>query len=372
MSRRGNSEGSIRKRPDGRWEARISVNGKQRSIYGTTREETARKMRAKQRTVEQGIPLSDERLTVGQFLANWLDTYARPSVRPSTYSSYESYIRTHLVPSLGRHRLAKLGPDHVQAMMNEKLATGLSPRTVLHIRAILRRALGQAVKWGLVTRNAATLVDPPKVSRYKVQPLSPEQATKILAAVKGHRLQALFTVTLSVGLRQGEALGLTWGDIDWSAGTLRVHAALQRINGSLQLVQPKSERSRRTIPLPAKSLDALRQHRTRQDQERLHAGSDWNDGNFVFATAAGMPLDGPSVTRLFQRLLKAAELPPHRFHDLRHDCATLLLAQGVPMRVVMETLGHSQMSLTADTYSHVLPVMQRDAADRMDKILPGN
>jgi len=371
MSRRGNNEGTVRKRPDGRWEARFSVDGRQRSTYARTRAEVVNKMRQAQRQADSGIPLSDERLTVGQFLASWLETYVRPSVRPSTYDSYEQHVRMHLTPTLGRLRLAKLSPAHVQAMMNAKLAAGLSPRTVLHIRSTLRRSLGQAVKWGLVPRNVATLVDPPKVTRYKVEALSAERATQIFAAVKGHRLEALFTVTLSIGLRQGEALALKWDDVNWTAAELKVHRALQRINGELTLIQPKSERSRRTIPLPSKTVEALRQHRARQGRERLLAGTDWKDEGFVFSTSVGTPMDGSNVTRIFQRLLKDAGLPPHRFHDLRHDCATLLLAQGVPMRVVMETLGHSQMSLTADTYSHVLPAMQRVAADRMDDILPG-
>lgn len=372
MIRRGNAEGTVRLRSDGRWEGRFSVDGKQRSTYAKTRAEVVRKMRQAQLQVDRGIPLADERLMVDAFLTNWLETYVKPSVRHSTYASYESHVRTHLSPSLGRLRLAKLGPQHVQEMMNDLLANGLSPRTVLHIRSTLRRSLNQAVKWGLVSRNVAALVDPPSVTRYKVKPLSPAEATEILAAVKGHRLETLFTVALSVGLRQGEALGLHWDNIDWVTGTLQVQNALQRINGTLQLVVPKSERSRRTIPVPAKALESLLQHRARQEEERLQAGSTWQDLGLVFTTVLGGGLDGPSVTRTFQRLLKDAGLPSHRFHDLRHDCATLLLAQGIPMRVVMETLGHSQMSLTADTYSHVLPAMQRDAADRMNEILPNN
>lgn len=369
VAKRANNEGSIRQRPDGLWEARVTVNGKQRSLYGKTRADVSRKMREALRDTEHGIPLADERVTVSQYLSQWLETSVKPAVRPSTYQSYEMHVRVHLSPALGRTRLSQLTPQHVQDMMNRLLESGRSPMTVLHIRATLRKALGQAVKWGMIQRNVASLVDPPKATRYRVEALSPEDAGKILAAVKGHRLEALFTVALAVGLRQGEALGLRWEDVDVEAAHLRVHQALQRINGTLQLVEPKSARSRRTIPLPGVAVSALRGHRALQHRERLAAGDTWTDSGLVFTTESGSPLDGPTVTRVLQRLLQAAGLPRHRFHDLRHDCATLLLAQGVPMRVVMETLGHSQISLTANTYSHVAPLLQRDAADRMNDLL---
>jgi integrase len=254
-------------------------------------------------------------------------------------------------------------------MMNAKLEEGLSPQTVRHIRATLRRALGQAMKWGLVSRNVATLVDPPKVSRKKVEALTPERAGEILEAVKGHRLESLYIVAMAVGVRQGEALGLHWKDIDFERGQLSVRRALQRIDGELRLVEPKSQQAKRTITLPEVALMALRAQRAQQNRERLAAGAEWQDSGFVFSTSVGTPLDGPNVTRTFQRLLKDAGLPPHRFHDLRHDCATLLLSQGVPLRVVKEMLGHSQISLTADTYAHVVPALQKDAADRMDQAL---
>lgn len=371
MAKRANNEGSMRQRRDGLWEARVTVNGKQRSLYGKTRAEVSRKMREALRDTEHGLPLADERVTVSQYLSRWLETSVKPSVRPSTYQSYEMHVRVHLSPALGRTRLSHLTPHHVQDMMNRLLETGRSPMTVLHIRATLRKALGQAVKWGMIQRNVATLVDPPKASRYHVEALSPEDAGKILAAVKGHRLEALFTVALAVGLRQGEALGVRWEDLDLENAQLRVQQALQRVNGTLQLVEPKSARSRRTIPLPGVAVASLRGHRALQHRERLAAGDSWTDSGLVFTTESGSPLDGPTVTRVLQRLLQAACLPRHRFHDLRHDCATLLLAQGVSMRVVMETLGHSQISLTANTYSHVVPALQRDAADKMNQVLKG-
>ena len=274
-----------------------------------------------------------------------------------------------LVPALGRLPLQKLAPQHVQAFLNEKLASHLSPRTVQYLRAVLRRALGQAVKWGLVPRNVATLVDPPHVSRPLIEPLTPEEARVLLAAAKGDRLEALFTVAMAVGLRRGEALGLRWPDVDLERGELRVQRALQRIDGKLELVEPKSAMSRRAIRLPQVVIEALRTHRVRQLEERLRGGSQWREQGFVFTTSVGTPLDHGTVIRRFHSILEKAGLRRQRFHDLRHCCATLLLVQGVHPRVVMEILGHSKVSVTLDTYSHVLPVLHGDAAERMDAVL---
>jgi len=368
MPRRGNHEGTVRLRADGRWEGRFSVNGRQRSLYAKTRVEVTRKMRAAQRDAEQGIPLSDERLTVERYLLQWLETAARPSVRISTYESYSSHVYQHLIPALGRIRLAKLEPQHVQALMNAKLETGLSANTVLRIRATLRRSLNQAMKWGLVSRNVATLVTPPKIEKFKVEPITPEEAAAIAAAVSQHRLSALFTLMLSAGLRLGEALGLGWQDVNLDTASLTVRRSLQRIQGEFRFVEPKSDSSRRTIPIPAFVVSGLKLHRAAQARERLQAGDAWEDSGLIFCTEKGRPLDASNVNHTFRRLSDAAGLRRMRLHDLRHGCASLLLAKGVSPRVVMETLGHSQISLTMNTYAHVIPALLREAADRMDEI----
>jgi integrase len=231
--------------------------------------------------------------------------------------------------------------------------------------------LTQAERWGLVTRNVAKLTEPPRVPDRRVLPLSPEQVRVFLRAIEGDRLEALYLIAIGVGLRQGEILGLSWQDIDLESGTITVRNALQRVDGKLRLVEPKSMTSRRVVPAPRIVLDALRAHRTRQLEARLLAGSRWHDDprDLVFTTTVGTPMDGIAVTRRFQVLLAEAGLPRQRFHDLRHACASLLLAQGVPARVVMETLGHSQIGLTLNTYSHVIPALGREAADRMDDML---
>jgi integrase len=277
-------------------------------------------------------------------------------------------VRRHVVPALGRHQLAQLSPQDVQGYMKAKQAAGLSARTVLYHRAVLRRALGQALKWGVAARNVATLVDPPRVERHEVEPLDVEQANTFLNSVRGHRLEALFTVALALGLRQGEALGLRWEDVDLDRAVLHVRKQVQRIEGKLTLVEPKTAKSRRSVALPTFAVDALRAHKVRQLEERLLAGNRWQDWGLVFPSATGTPMDASNLIGQYHRLLERAGLPRRRFHDLRHTCATLLLIQGEDLRVVMEVLGHSQISLTANTYQHVAQSLKRGAADRMQAL----
>jgi len=377
VSRRGQNEGSIHRRTDGRWVAAVTVGwrrGRQQRkyFYGRTRREVQDKLKVALRDQQLGLPVAPERQTVAQFLARWLEHSVKPSVRYSTHASYARLCKKHITPWLGRLELAKLRPQHIQEFMNAKSRDGLSPRTVQYLRAILRRALGQALKWGLVQRNAATLVDPPKVERPQVEPLTPAEARRFLDAVKDHRLEALYSVALALGLRLGEALGLRWQDVDFDRGTLTIRYALQRIEGKLRLVEPKTARSRRTIPLPDSTLKSLRAHQERQAQDRALAGTRWQERGFVFASTIGTPLDGRNVTRHFQDTLELLGLPRKRFHDLRHTCASFLLAQGVSARTVMEILGHSQITLTLDTYSHVAPSLLSEAASRMDTLLSGS
>jgi len=372
MARRGNGEGSIIRRSDGRWCAALSLEGGRRKfIYGRTRHDVAESMAAALRDREHGMLLTSRPQTFGQFLARWLEDSVRPTVRPKTYTSYSQLVRVHIEPALGAVPLAKLDPLRVQRFLNDKLQEGrISARTVQYLHAVLRAALGQAMKWRLVQVNVATLVDPPRVERPEVPSVSPADARTLLDATHGDRLEALYTLALAVGLRQGEALGLHWQDVDLEGGILRVRVALQRLDGrGLICVEPKTFRSRRSVALPPQVVESLRMHKSRQAQERLLAGARWQDTGLVFTTLAGGPLEGSSITHRFQKLLQRAGLPRLRFHDLRHACASLLLAQGVHPRVVMETLGHSQISLTMNTYSHVIPALQRDAAERMDALL---
>jgi integrase len=370
--KRGAGEGSPRLRSDGRWEIRFSADGTSRSVYGKTEAEARKKHRAAIRDLEDGLALAAGNQTVAQFLTHWLEDVARPRVRASSYRHYEQMLRLHVVPGLGRIPLTKLTPAQVQRLLNEKSKAGLAPRTVGHIRAVLRDALNQACRWGLVTRNAAALATPPRLPKSYVRPLSAEQARAFLAFSKDDRLGPLFAVALSTGLRQGELLGLAWEDVDFERSTIRVRRALQRVEGKPTFVEPKSESGRRTITVPAAAMAAFRTQRSRQREQRLAAGDRWQEWGLVFSSSKGTPLDGPNVNHHLHKILKEAGLPKQRFHDLRHGCASLLLAAGVPARTIMGILGHSQISLTMNTYAHLSPSLEQEAADALDRVLAGS
>lgn len=265
------------------------------------------------------------------------------------------------MPTLGRYRLDRLQPEHVEAWRDKLLAEGLAPSTVVQCQRVLSRALKVAMQRGRVARNVCALVDTPSIQRDEVQPLTADEARRVLVAASRQRNSPRWSVALALGLRQGEALGLPWNAIDLDAGTLAVRQALQRQTGKgLVIVRPKSRAGRRVISLPGPLVDALRAHRAAQAEERLAAGSLWrNEHGLVFIQLTGRPVDPSRDYQDWQQLLVAAGVRKPRLHDARHTAASLLLAQGVPARVVMEMLGHSQITLTLGTYSHVAPELQQ-------------
>lgn len=334
MAKRGKKEGSIYQDSEGRWRAAVDhgyENGKRKRklLSGKTRSEVAAKLVAALRNRQLNLPATNERYTVSQHLRRWIDNVARPTVRPKTLRTYSDFVAQHLDPALGKITLAKLSPDDVRSFMKMKMNEGLSATTVRHLRDTLRCALNVAMKDGLVMRNVAALVDAPRAQQANERlVLTPEDARKFLLAVQGHRLEALFSVALSLGLREGEVLGLRWSDIDLEPGLLTVRYQLQRVNGSLQLVEPKTERSRRTIVLPQVAIATLARHQARQCEEKLKAGDTWVDTGMVFTTTIGTMLDARNLLRAFYAIIRTSDLPRLRFHDLRHSAATLLLVQG--------------------------------------------
>lgn len=374
MSRRGPNEGSVYQRQDGRWEGAVHMgylDGKRvrKFVIAATRTEAVAKMALVLKARDEHRPVPNQQERLGPFLRRWLDEVARPTLRASTYASYDDILRCHLIPGLGRVAIAKLAPAEVQSFLNRKLASGLSPRRVVYIHAVLRRALVTAEKWGLASRNVAKLVDPPRVPRHEITPLTPAQARQLIDAAADDRLLGLWVTALATGLRQGELLALRWDDVDLEAATLRVRHTLARVGGKLVLLEPKTDRSRRTVALPEVAIAALRAHRTRQRMERLVAGSRWQDTGHVFATSVGTPIEAARVTRCFALALERAGLPRVRFHDLRHAAATFLLAQGFTLEDVKNLLGHSSIVLTSNTYGHVLAQRQQQLARGMDAVL---
>jgi integrase len=369
-SKRGNSEGSLTKRADGRWEARISLSdGTRKSFYAKTRQEAARRLAEAMRDRDRGLPITGERQTVAQFLSVWLETI-RPTVGVGTWKRYEEIVRLHLIPAIGAHSLAKLSPQNVQALYAAKLEAGLSTTTVHHIHAALHLALESAVSLDLVARNVTDRVTAPKMRRHEMEVLSPKQSRTLLNAISGDELEALYVLALTTGMRQGELLALKWRDIDLDAEWLRIHATVRKLRGAFIYAPPKTKRSRRGVALTTMAIEALKRHGVRQAEAKAIVGPAWQDNDLVFADAVGGPLEGRHVLRhYFRPLLQAAGLPPIRFHDLRHTTATLLLAQGIHPKVVSEMLGHTTIGITLDTYSHVLPEMQREAATSLDQLL---
>jgi integrase len=366
--KRANSEGSVTKRKDGLWEARITLEGgKRKSFYAKTRQEASRKLAEALRDRDRGVLVVGGRQTVGQYLSAWLDTLVA-TIRPRTLQRYEQYVRVHLIPALGTITLTKLTAQRVQALYTRKLADGLSSSTVNHLHQVLHRALESAVRLELVQRNVCDLVDPPRMRHFEMTTLSEEQAHALLEAAIGNRFEALYVLALATGMRQGELLALRWRDVDLEARTLQVRATLQK--DTLIFAEPKTPYSRRRIALSQTAVEALRRHHALQAEERRKMGSAWTDLGLVFPNTVGQPMDCINLLKhSFRPLLRAAGLPHMRFHDLRHTAATLLLGRGINPRIVSEMLGHSQIGITLGLYSHVTPHMQQQAADAMDAAL---
>jgi integrase len=376
--RAASGESSIVKGSDGRWHGYVSVGRKEggkrdrRHVAAIKRADVVRMVRELEEQRDAGIVLASGRgITVEQWMGLWLDTIASRKVRPSTLTGYRTCLK-RINLHLGHHRLDKLQPEHLEAFYSRLEADGLSSTTALLHHRVISRALKVALQRGRVARNVATLVDAPTPRQEEVQPLTAAEARRVLEVAKDLPNGARWSVALALGLRQGEALGLLWDAVDLDEGTLTVRRALQRQAGKgLVLVEPKSRAGRRTIKLPDALRDALRAQRVRQAEQRLAAANVWEDHGFVFCQPNGRPIDARRDWLEWKALLKAAGVRDARLHDARHTAATLLLQQGVPARVAMQVLGHSQINLTLGTYSHVVPELAQEAAERMGDALWG-
>jgi integrase len=367
--RRGKGEGSIFYREDRkRWVAQIKLeDGKLKTRSAKTQREASVQLKQMQRELEQGTLATGPHQTIGQFLEHWLERVHKPTIRESSYVRYRTILNQHLLPGLGSLQLQRLTPEHIEALYKRKQEEGLSARTIRTIHVVLHRALETAIRRRYIARNVCDDVSLPRLSRHEIQPLTSEQAHTLLAAAQGHRLECLLAVALATGMRRGELLALRWQDVDFEQNSLYVRHTVNLFErrGYIE-TEPKTQSSRRSIILPSFVIEALKRHRVRQAEARLKAGFAWEDHGLVFCNTYGRYTDPASLRRLFKGLLKQAGLPDMRFHDLRHSAATILLSMGVPAKVIQELLGHSQISMTLGTYSHVLPGMQQDAMDKWD------
>ncbi|WP_030806019.1 tyrosine-type recombinase/integrase [Streptomyces sp. NRRL S-337] len=371
--RNPNGAGSIWQRKDGRYEARVYVpqpdgTRKRKTVYGATWEECDTKRQDLVRRDRQCIPTPTRSAKLSEWLPYWLEEYVKPERKKTTYAKYETHVRLYLTPQIGVKRLETLGVADVRRMLTA-VQRQVSAPTAKESHRVLRSALAAACREELINRNVAQLVPAPRVQARELKPWTVDETATFLEAARRDPLYTAFVLAVSLGLRRGEILGLRWCDIDLDRRTLSVRTQLQRVQKELYTDSTKNRRSR-TIPLPLMCIAPLRWQRLRQEAQRRAAGDDWSsEGDYVFTTRTGRPIEPRNLSRSFERIGQAAGLPRIRLHDARHGCASLLFAAGVQPRVVMEILGHSQIAVTMNVYTHVSEDSRREAVGHMDRLL---
>lgn len=384
MTQRGvtvNMRGSIRKQGKDSWQIRFYVDKKQTSLtFRGKKSDAQRYLTNIQAQIDAGTFVEPSKLTFGDLLEQWLNHRIQHSVRPNTYRSYKQIVETHIMSSLGKIPLSKLRPLHVEKLIGEKMAPGgrgegnsnpLSPRTVSYILTITRMALGHGVKLGLVAKNVAESVEPPRQKKAEIVTWDARQTQAFLEHVSADRLYPLFLTAILVGLRRGEIAGLRWSDVDLQDHRASIRQTLISVGGKPVYSKPKTSNANRTVALSPVLIEELKRCYSMQQAERAICGSGYSDNGLVFCQMDGSPYHPDNLSSLFRRAVKEAGLPTIRFHDLRHIHATLLLAQGTNIRLISERLGHSSVQFTMQTYAHSLPGQQEEAALRLDEQLFG-
>jgi len=319
--------------------------------------------------MEKGTYITPTEITVSEWLDTWLMEYKSPGLRATTFESYSIEARTHICPTVGHIKLKDLRPDHLQALYNKKHKSGLSARTVRYLHQILHGALKQAVKNQLVIRNVAEATELPKNEYREAKAMTITEMKKFLNILEDNRLKAAFIVLLGTGLRRGELLALKWENVNLKEGFITVKEGLVWVSGKGIIInQPKTEKSKRTIPLPDNVLNEIKKHKVRQAEEKLKIGDIYQDHGLVFCTELGTPIIPRNFDRTFHSLLKKADLMGIKLHSLRHTYATRLLEAGENLKVVSDLLGHSRINITADIYSHVSPELKREAAAKLNNL----
>lgn len=372
------ARGQIIEKSKGVWLVRVqsSKNGSRKSfskqIHGTKRD--AEKFLTKWlREMDSGTFVEPSSQTLNEYLDIWLETIAKPRVRTNTLENYQRMLDRHVRPSLGERVLSGIKARDVQTVYTAILEKGLKPRSVENTNAVLSSAFKQAVKWNLLNSNPCDAVDLPKKQRAEMKAFSPEQAARFLKAAKNDKQGIVLTFALITGMRPSEYLALRWSDLDLKKGTATVQRSVTpTTGGGFTFGETKTKQSRRTIPLPQTLVKDLNRHRIAQLEQKLRLGESYQNLDLVFPTDIGTPFSYKNLDgRHFKFVLKEANLAGFRLYDLRHACATLLLAAGENPKVVAERLGHSTIVLTLDTYSHVLPDMQQAATEKLEKLLYG-
>jgi len=343
---------------------------RQRRFTYRTKREAERGRTEKLGEIDKGTVVDRSNQTVGELLDYWLQTHARHHVRPKTYECYEQTIRVHLKPGLGAIRLQKLTPDQVKTFYADKLNAGCGKRTVELCHRRLSQALKMAMELGLVARNVAQSVNPPRARAKEMQTWDMDQAQRFLEAASGSGYGPVWAVVLTTGMRRGKVLGLRWRDVDFERRVIHVRQAVVPVGGAVQIGPTKNGRSRAIHGIPASVLTSLREHKAQQNELRQLLGA-WPDHDLLFTSAVGTPIQPRNLARDYDRWVKKAGVPRIRIHDQRHTNATLLLQMGTDPKVVSERLGHSQTSITMDIYHHVTTRQHVEAGDRIGAALFG-
>ena len=396
MRRNPNGTSSVYQDQNGYWHGRVSVGLKddgsvdRRHVAAKTQSAVVRKVRALEKLRDEGLaPRVGQKWTFGKWLEHWLENIARPSLRESSFDAYRIAVEKYLVPGLGKHRLDRLEPEHLERLYRTMINNGAAPGYAHQVHRTARTALGEAHRRGHVVRNVAALAKPPRVHLDPVEPYALGEVQAILETAGERRNSARWAVALALGLRQGEALGLRWVDVDLDTNTLRVRRTRQRpkyehgCGGTCgrkagfcpkrRQTNPvsgdtKSAAGLRVIGLPDELVAMLKLHREEQDRERRHAGQLWQEGDWVFTNEVGKPINPNSDYHAWKALLKAAGVRDARLHDARHTAATVLLVLGVPERTVMSVMGWSSTSMAA-RYQHVTDPIRRDVARRVGGLI---
>jgi integrase len=329
--------------------------------------------------VRRGTFVEPSKRTVGSYLTGeWLPAMQPPRLRPSTWLSYQRNLERHVIPALGDIELQRLTPAQLTAFYRRLLTSGrldrpggLSAKSVKNIHGALHAALKDAMRWGYVARNVADATDPPKVVTPEMQVWSPAQLRAFLTHVRDDRLYAAWMLFATTGMRRGEVAGLRWSDVDLAAGRTTPRKPRIQVNYKVHVSEPKTAKGKRSLALDPATVAALRQHRARQAAERLAVGPVWEDSGLVFTWPDGSPIHPERFTKWFHQRARAAGLPKIRLHDVRHSYATAALAAGIPAKVVSERLGHANIAITMDTYSHVLPGLDAQAAGTVARLILG-
>ena len=366
---RGRNEGSISKRPNGKWRAQVSLNGKRLSFSAKTKEECFAWLRKTQNQIDEGLTYDSSKTTLAEYMAGWLNS-AKASMRFTTWTQYQRMANLYILPRLGQIKLADLKPDYIQRLYDSLLDQEIGRWALLKTHTVLGSALSRAVKLGLISRNPTGLVILPKEPAKEMQVLDESQVNRLLVTASGCRFEALYHLAIATGMREMELLGLKWTDLDWVRQTLKVERQLLRPHGQgIEFSTPKTKFGKRILKLGSKTIEVMRQHDNLQQQDRISAGDKWQEHGLIFTNHVGGPLLYRNLLRDYKSLLKDANLPLIRFHDLRHTAASLMLNHNIPVIVVSRRLGHSRPSITLDIYGHLIANAQTDVAELMDEMI---